>query len=139
MSHNSGEATASEGRKKGRWFFSPWIIGGIAGEFFWGLAILGAYFFEAFASSFPRWFLDLDLADILGSICAVIAAPIAIGGWLFIWGDGPQPPAWVKSIVFNVAFAVCFYGAVGALAGRFVAGISYRQQQRGGKRRWRDG
>lgn len=95
MFHNSGAATASDGRKKGWRFFSPWIIGGIAGELFWGLAILGAYFFEAFESSFPRWFLELDLADTFGSICAVVAAPVAIGGWLFIWRDGPQPPAWV--------------------------------------------
>jgi len=94
-----------------------WFIGAIAGALFWGAALTGAYAFEAFENLFPQWFLQRDLPDLLGSICSLIAAPVAIGGWLFIWGDNGPPFQWISSLVFKIAFGLCFYGFLGALLG----------------------
>ncbi len=115
----------SEGKMKKR-RLPAWLIGAVVGDAVWGLAVLGAYLFEALESRFPAWFQNLDLPDTLGSICAVIAAPIAVGGWLFIWGDSGPPYQWIESITFNVGFGLCFYALVGVLVSKIGSRFSIR-------------
>jgi hypothetical protein len=98
-----------------------WFVGAIIGDAFWGLALFGAYLFETHEQRFPDWFLQRDLADILGSICGVIAAPIPLGGWLLIWGDRGPPFAWFESLPFNIGFGLCFYASLGAIVGRLIS------------------
>lgn len=48
----------------------------------------------------------------------VAALPVAAGGWLFVWGDGAQPPSWVTGIPFNVLVGLVLYGGLGVMAAR---------------------
>jgi hypothetical protein len=66
----------------------------------------------AFAAVFVVW-LVFDIRWLMP-----VAMPIALGGWLFIWGDGPQPPQFVNSRWFAFVTGLVIYGAIGALAGR---------------------
>jgi hypothetical protein len=100
-----------------RIWFPAWLQGSIFGLIIWILSGLAAYGLEASEASFPRWMKQLDLVDTVGSVFMVIAAPIAVGGWLMIWGDGPQPPSWLTSLSFNVGFGICFYALLGGVVG----------------------
>lgn len=102
--------------------------GAVAGILVWGLAVLGAWGFEAFEPWSPEWFKNLDLPDTLGTICAVAAAPVPIGGWLFIWGDSGPPVRWISSWAFVIAFGVSSYGLLGSLTGVLISWL--RGQQR---------
>src|SRR4029078_8126843 len=73
------------------------IIGMLIGQAIWGLSCAAAY-------------------AGLGNYFSFIAAPIAIFGWLLIWGDNGPPP-WAESVGIHVVFGLCFYGAIGALIG----------------------
>jgi hypothetical protein len=95
-----------------------WLQGTIVGVVYWVIALVGAYALETNTLSFPRWMEKTDLADSIGSMIMIIAAPIAAGGWLMIWGDGPQPPAWLTSATFNICFAICFYAILGGMIGQ---------------------
>ena len=110
------------------WPRSPWFKGTLVAEFIWGLAWFGFYAFDTFGASFPRWFEELDLADTLGSICAVVAAPVSIGGWLLVWGDKGPPFAWIENTAFNFVFGLCFYGVLGAAAGVLCAQLKRRRR-----------
>jgi len=89
-----------------------WLVGWFAGDVFWGLTLTGVYFFEAVS----RWLGPTgDLFDTMGNICALIAAPVTIGGWLFIWGDNGPPYSWLGSWTFNISFGLILYGGLGAL------------------------
>jgi hypothetical protein len=94
-----------------------WLQGAIVGVSLWAFVVVGAFAMEANQSRFPQWMEQADLVDTIGSVLMVIAAPIAVGGWLMIWGDGPQPPAWLTSIPFSICFGICFYGLLGSLIG----------------------
>ena len=128
MSRNISE-TAASGQPDGTrsWRLPAWVIGAIAGEAGWGLAILGAHLFEAYEQWFPEWFLRMDLADTLGSICEIMAFPVALGGWMFIWGDSGGPHPWVDSLAFNVGFGLCLYALLGVMIGLFVSRRSRRR------------
>jgi hypothetical protein len=73
------------------------IVGMFIGQATWGLCLAAAY-------------------AGLGNYFSFIAAPIAIFGWLLIWGDN-GPPLWAESVSLHVVFGLCFYGAIGALIG----------------------
>jgi hypothetical protein len=92
-------------------------IGAAVGGCIWLLALTGAYAFVFLEGWFPKWFLDLDLADAIGTIIAVIAAPIAVGGWLFVWGDNGPPFVFLGNMAFNIAFGICFYPLLGGVIG----------------------
>jgi hypothetical protein len=78
------------------------IVGMLVGQAVWGLC-LGA----AMAGG--------------GAGFAIIAAPVALLGWLFIWGDnGPPHWLWLDTNAFHYVFGVCFYGLAGALVGLFI-------------------
>jgi hypothetical protein len=68
------------------------------------------------------WALSLGAAMAGGGpMFAIIAAPVALLGWLFIWGDnGPPHRLWLDTNAFHYIFGVCFYGLVGALVGLFI-------------------
>ena len=122
MSHRPCDATASDDQKRKRPRRSPpWCIGVIIGEAVWGLALFGAHAFDAYEHWFPRWFLQLDLADTLGSMCMVIAAPVAVGGWLLIWGDNGPPYQWLESTAFNIGFGLCLYALLGAIVSHLIS------------------
>lgn len=90
------------------------MVGAVVAEALWAYAFLGAYAFREFESLLPAW------VDALGSICALIAAPLALGGWLLVWGDNGPPHHWLSSVAFNVAFALAAYGLLGFLTGAVI-------------------
>jgi ABC-type Na+ efflux pump permease subunit len=58
----------------------------------------------------------------VGNAAAIAALPIAWGGWVFVWGDGPgQPPAWATAMPFSVVFGLLLYGALGIAASAIYA------------------
>jgi hypothetical protein len=94
-----------------------WLQGCLFGNVVWGVSVLFAFAIENWEAYFPRWANRLDLPDTLGSLFSVIAAPIALGGWLVVWGDSAPPFPWLNDLTFNICFAVCFYALVGGLIG----------------------
>ena len=104
-------------RKAPRMGGPGWLQGAVLAIVVWGLSVLCAYAFEAWEPFFPRWAIEFDVPDTLGSVCSVIASPVAVGGWLLIWGDSGPPFKWLENRAFNASFAICFYALVGALIG----------------------
>jgi hypothetical protein len=94
-----------------------WLLGVVLAELIWAAAWLGMYFFEFIERFLPQWFDWFDIPDTLGSICAFIAAPVAIGGWLLVWGDNGPPYSWLESWQFHIAFGAMFYGILSAMIG----------------------
>jgi hypothetical protein len=94
-----------------------WLLGVVLAELIWTAAWLGMYFFEFIERFLPQSLDWFDIPDTLGSICAFIAAPVAVGGWLMVWGDNGPPYPWLESWQFQVIFAVMFYGLLGAVLG----------------------
>jgi hypothetical protein len=92
-------------------------IGVVAGWILWLALVCTAIAMEALEPRFPRWVVDADLPDTIGGVCRVAAWPIAVGGWQFIWGDGPQSPSWVTSLPFNVLVGLVLYGSIGMFIG----------------------
>ena len=92
------------------------VIGMLAGWTLWVALYAAAHAVEASETYWPRLLRDADLPDTIGSALLVIALPVAAGGWLFVWGDGPQPPAWVTGVPFNVAVGLILWGTLGVLA-----------------------
>jgi hypothetical protein len=103
------------------------MTGALVGQVFWGHAALLAYLLEAHEAALPLWIRDLDLPDTLGSICSLIAAPVAVGGWLLLWGDSGPPAQWLLSWPLNIAVTGCLYGVLGAVTG---SGVSRARRRR---------
>lgn len=100
---------------------SAWWRGVALGILVWGITAFGAFAIEALEPNFPEWSKQLDLPDTLGSICAVAAAPVTLGGWLLIWGDAGPPFPWIHSWVFVITFGISSYGLLGGLIGLLTA------------------
>ncbi len=69
------------------------------------------------------WALSLGAAMAGGGAgFAIIAAPVELLGWNFIWFDNGPPAGleWLDSKAFLYAFGICFYGLVGALFALFI-------------------
>ena len=96
------------------------VIGMLAGWALWGVLFAIAYMYLAGGGFLP---------GIVGFPAAVIALPIAWGGWVYIWGDGPgQPPTWATTMWLSVVFGLVLYGALGAMAGAIYARIRRRRR-----------
>ena len=50
------------------------------------------------------------------SICAVLALPISLGGYFFVWGDNGPPSKLFESVWFNVLCGVILNSSLGAVA-----------------------
>jgi hypothetical protein len=60
-------------------------------------------------------------------VCGLFALPIALGGWLYVWGDTDPPYHWMNSPVINIALGVLFYGLAGGLIGYLATLSNHRQ------------
>jgi hypothetical protein len=94
-----------------------YLIRIFAGWVFWATLYAAAFAVEASEIYWPRLLRDADVPDMLGTACLVAAMPVAAGGWLFVWGDGPQPEPWVTGVPFNVAVGLLLYGVLGLVVG----------------------
>jgi hypothetical protein len=80
----------------------------LTGQAIWALAVLLSLVLERWS---PRWL------DEFSTFVVVVAAPVTIGGWLFVWGDNGPPYEWIESLSFIITFGLAFYGIVGAIVG----------------------
>jgi hypothetical protein len=83
----------------------------------WIAGIVGMLFGQA------AWAFALGATMAGGSAgFAIIAAPVELLGWNFIWFDNGPPAGleWLASNAFVYAFGLCFYGLLGALVGLFI-------------------
>jgi hypothetical protein len=62
--------------------------------------------------------MRLEVVQTLDAVCGLFALPIAVGGWLYIWGDNGPPYKWMDSAVLNIAFGLAFYALNGGIIGR---------------------
>jgi hypothetical protein len=92
-----------------------WLIGIVAGDLFWASALFGFYALQHLGQAFRMGWPDLFAT--LGLICSLVALPIGLGGWYFIWGDNGPPYECLKTWPFNIGFGLIFYGLLGAVAG----------------------
>jgi hypothetical protein len=93
-----------------------WCKGIVAGVAAWLLAFLGVTMLESFEGSLPNWMV----VDAVGSICAVIAFPIMLGGWFFLWGDNGPPYAWMNSVWINVAVGITLCACIGVVVTKLI-------------------
>ncbi|HJQ79775.1 MAG TPA: hypothetical protein VJ828_07455, partial [Lacipirellulaceae bacterium] len=63
----------------------------------------------------------LDLFDFVPLLCGLIALPVEVGGWLFIWDDNGPPYEFMSSVVFNILIGLVSYALIGALVGVLIA------------------
>ncbi|BBO34584.1 hypothetical protein [Lacipirellula parvula] len=93
----------------------PHIVGMLAGWALWAAFFAVAYVVMQRGTAIlpePGVFKNLI------SVITIAAMPIAIGGFLFVWGDGAgQPPPFMTTMWFNIVFGLILYGALGAMAG----------------------
>jgi|GEM_PF-7088308 len=123
MSKNAFQDQPQERRLSG------FTVGVTLGVAFWGIALIGAETLDNIEGSFPRWVCDLDLVDIVGSVCTIIAYPVAIGGWALFWGDRSPPYAWLESYPLNVVAGICLATLLGAAIGHYFAAFIHRHRE----------
>lgn len=118
MADNLGEPDESNPiRREPR--FPPWVKGVIWGMAFWASLWLTVELVDAIQSDSRDFFL-LELVDYIEGICGLMAFPIALLGWMFIWGDNGPPFWWLKGIAFHIGFGLVLYGLLGAVIGRWI-------------------
>ena len=99
------------------------VFGMLSGWALWGVFFAMGYWYLR-GDGFPK---DSKVFGYVGFTAAIAALPIAWGGWVFVWGDGPgQPPAWATTMWFSVVFGLVLYGALGIAASE----IYYRLRRR---------
>jgi hypothetical protein len=104
----------------------PHIKGMLAGWALWAVLFAIGYLYLTGPNFLPK---DSAVFGYVGFAAAVAALPIAWGGWVFIWGDGPgQPPAFATTMWFTVVFGLALYGFLGAIAGAMVARLRNTRQ-----------
>ena len=96
-----------------------WIIGGSIGAAFWTLSAVGAFMSDS--PWLPTCFERYDLADTVGSILTVIAAPIPMAGYFLFWGEAGPPCQFLVSRWFTIGFGLSVYSLFGAFVGLFVS------------------
>lgn len=87
-----------------------------AGWIFW-LALVAMYYSYQSAARELVPKAIRRAVDFLMTIEGLATWPVALGGWLFVWGDGPQPEPWVTGMPFNVAVGLVLYGVLGLAVG----------------------
>jgi cation transport ATPase len=115
--------------RKNKWYKQAWILGAVAAESMWVFALAAAFAFEAMEDSFPAA-LKSDLVGRLQTISLLVAFPIGVGGWAFVWGDDPPELLLAHPIVFNLVLPLLFYGSIGALVGTAGKRIGWRFSMR---------
>jgi len=93
-----------------------YLIGMVAGWAVWLILMAGAYGVDASERFAPMWVREADIPDTVATALIVAALPVKFGGWLFIWGDGPQPPEWVSGLPLNTLVGLVLYGSLGVAA-----------------------
>jgi hypothetical protein len=98
-----------------------WLKGILIGQLAWAaLALeLEFQFGQKLEKLLPTWLRSLDVIDAIETPLMVLAAPVTLGGWLFLWGDNGPPYPWIEGWPFVIAFGLGFYGVLGAIAGQF--------------------
>ena len=82
----------------------------------WLTMVAVYYGYEAFGRALvPK--VIRRAVDFVMTVEGVATWPVALGGWLFVWGDGEQPPRWVTGMPFNVAVGLVIYGGLGLVVG----------------------
>jgi hypothetical protein len=102
-----------------------WQIGVLLSEIFWLLAF--TFCFAAQNGWLPRSLMRLEVVQTFDAVCGLFALPIAVGGWLYVWGDTDPPYQWMNSPVINIALGILFYGLAGGLLG-YLATLSKHRQ-----------
>lgn len=98
-----------------------WLKGILIAQLAWtALALeLEFQFGQKIEKQLPNWVRSLNVIDAIETPLMVLAAPVTLGGWLFVWGDNGPPYAWIEGWPFVVAFGLGFYGLLGAIVGQF--------------------
>lgn len=52
---------------------------------------------------------------LFASICSVLAFPLAMGGWFFVWGDNGPPDPIFQHFILNILCGVTLCAALGGL------------------------
>jgi len=73
----------------------------------------------------PLSITKLPVAKALTGYCALIALPVPLLGWIYVWGDNGPP--FVEYPFFNIVFGILFYGLLGAVLGSLAALIRHRR------------
>jgi hypothetical protein len=90
------------------------FIGMLLGWALWLVLAASEFGYERSRSAIPHSIRELS--DVAFTAVGVAAWPVALGGWLFVWGDGAQPPNWVTWLPFNVAVGLVLWGSLGVIA-----------------------
>lgn len=103
------------------------VIGAILGLAVWMLA----YLVTAQYSAFPIWVQESSVFLTIHDACVIISAPVAMLGWLFVWGDHGPPYVWMQSGTFVTVTGLGMAAGIGALIGLGVSGAGKICQQFG--------
>ena len=111
-----GAAFITFWRKRHRflvWFrnFPPMVRGLITGCIVWIFCSAWFYALETQLIQLPS-----SPFGLFNSTCAVLAVPISLGGYFFVWGDNGPPSKLFESVLFNVLCGVILNSSLGAVA-----------------------
>lgn len=100
------------------WRLTATLAGALLGDLVWSFALLGTIFFEVLENYWPAL---VEAGALLNLLCGVIAFPVGLGGWFFVWGDNGPPYDWLSTAVFHFVFGLTFYALIGAVVGVLAA------------------
>ncbi len=55
------------------------------------------------------------IVSMFTTVCGILTAPVALGGWLFLWGDNGPPHPILNNVIFNVLCGITVNAAIGAI------------------------
>jgi hypothetical protein len=93
-----------------------WLRGFLAGLAFWCIA--AAIFHLAQWLNFPPPSISAGIRTPISAVisyCGIIAYPIGLGGWCFVWGDNGPPYALFDNMIFNIVVGAVWWGIVGMI------------------------
>jgi hypothetical protein len=92
----------------------PLVSGALAGGNAWLICFVLVAIGESGLIPLPSFIRHSFILELSGSICSVLAFPLAVGGWFLVWGDNGPPHEVFHSIALNVLCGLALNAFLGA-------------------------
>lgn len=96
-----------------------WIMGIAIAEGFWLTCLVIVMLLQQLERVVP-------VPGLLDGLARLFAAPVAVGGWLFVWGDNGPPHPFMQTLAFNLLAGGTLYALAGLIIGAAVGACRSR-------------
>lgn len=95
--------------------FRPSVRGLLAGCVAWLFCCVWSFTVQSGLVPLPDAIRYSPFFGLFSSICAVLALPVEMGGWFFVWGDNGPPDCFPRSIILTILPGVFLNALLGAI------------------------